>query len=98
MDIVPLFETINDLAHAPAIVRDMLDDPEYRLHLRQRGNVQTVMIGYSDSTKDGGYLAACWGPLEARVSSPALGAGAGRAADLFPWPRRITGPRRRHTG
>ena len=72
MDIVPLFETINDLAHAPAIVRDMLDDPEYRLHLRQRGNVQTVMIGYSDSTKDGGYLAACWALYEAQSVLSAL--------------------------
>ena len=66
MDIVPLFETIKDLSHAPGIVRDMLDDPEYRRHLERRGNVQTVMIGYSDSTKDGGYLAACWALYEAQ--------------------------------
>jgi len=42
------------------MVRDMLQDPAYRRHLKRRGNVQIVMIGYSDSTKDGGYLAACW--------------------------------------
>jgi len=72
MDIVPLFETINDLAHAPAIVRDMLDDPAYRRHLRRRGDVQTVMIGYSDSTKDGGYLAACWALYEAQSVLSAL--------------------------
>ncbi len=60
MDIVPLFETIKDLDHAQGIVRDMLDDPAYRLHLRERRDTQIVMIGYSDSTKDGGYLAACW--------------------------------------
>jgi phosphoenolpyruvate carboxylase len=66
MDIIPLFETIADLAHAPTIVRAMLDDPAYRGHLRQRGDVQTIMIGYSDSTKDGGYLAACWALYEAQ--------------------------------
>jgi phosphoenolpyruvate carboxylase len=60
MDIVPLFETIADLEHAPGIVGEMLADPVYRGHLSSRGSVQTVMIGYSDSTKDGGYLAACW--------------------------------------
>ena len=58
MDIVPLFETIRDFEHAPGIVRDMLDDPEYRHYLARRGNVQTVMIGNSDCTKDGGYLTA----------------------------------------
>jgi phosphoenolpyruvate carboxylase len=66
MDIVPLFETIQDLAHAEQIVRDMLDDPSYRRHLARRNNVQTIMIGYSDSTKDGGYLAACWALYDAQ--------------------------------
>jgi phosphoenolpyruvate carboxylase len=60
MDIIPLFETIHDLAHAHEMVEDMLHDPAYRRHLKRRGDVQIVMIGYSDSTKDGGYLAACW--------------------------------------
>jgi phosphoenolpyruvate carboxylase len=60
MDIVPLFETIDDLARAPDVVGAMLDDATYRRHLARRGDTQTVMIGYSDSTKDGGYLAACW--------------------------------------
>ena len=60
MDIIPLFETIKDLDRARDMVRDMLQDAAYRRHLKRRGNVQVVMIGYSDSTKDGGYLAACW--------------------------------------
>ena len=60
MDIIPLFETIDDLARSEDIVRDMLGDPVYRRHLGRRRNTQVVMIGYSDSTKDGGYLAACW--------------------------------------
>jgi phosphoenolpyruvate carboxylase len=60
MDIVPLFETIADLGRAGDMVQDMLRDPVYRRHLERRHNVQVIMIGYSDSTKDGGYLAACW--------------------------------------
>jgi phosphoenolpyruvate carboxylase len=60
MDIIPLFETIRDLEHSQDMVTDMLEDPAYRRHLARRRNVQIVMIGYSDSTKDGGYLAACW--------------------------------------
>jgi phosphoenolpyruvate carboxylase len=66
MDVVPLFETIEDLAHAPVIVAEMLEDREYRAHLARRNDVQTVMIGYSDSTKDGGYLAACWALYKAQ--------------------------------
>jgi phosphoenolpyruvate carboxylase len=75
MEIIPLFETIDDLRRAPAILGDILDDPAWRVHLAARGNVQTVMIGYSDSTKDGGYLAACWALYEAQR----LMAGAARA-------------------
>jgi phosphoenolpyruvate carboxylase len=66
VDIIPLFETIRDLENASQILTEMLDDPVYREHLSRRGNVQTVMIGYSDSTKDGGYLAACWALYEAQ--------------------------------
>jgi phosphoenolpyruvate carboxylase len=65
-EIVPLFETIVNLKRAPEILRAMLEDPAYRAHLERRGNQQTVMIGYSDSTKDGGYLAACWALYEAQ--------------------------------
>jgi phosphoenolpyruvate carboxylase len=66
MEIVPLFETIVNLERAPEILRAMLENPAYRAHLALRGNEQTVMIGYSDSTKDGGYLAACWALYEAQ--------------------------------
>ncbi len=66
IDIIPLFETIRDLENAPRILAEMLDDPIYREHLSRRHDVQTVMIGYSDSTKDGGYLAACWALYEAQ--------------------------------
>jgi phosphoenolpyruvate carboxylase len=60
VDIVPLFEMIDDLDHAPQIMEQALRDADYREHLRQRGDVQEIMLGYSDSNKDGGYLAANW--------------------------------------
>ena len=59
--IIPLFEKIDDLKSAPSVMADILDHPVYAEHLRGQHNRQTVMVGYSDSTKDGGYLAACWG-------------------------------------
>ena len=60
VDIVPLFETIDDLDRAPQIMDAILRDPRYREHLRRRGDVQEIMLGYSDSNKNGGYLAANW--------------------------------------
>jgi len=60
LDIVPLFETIEDLEQGPGILRDLWADADYRAHLTRRGDVQEVMLGYSDSNKDGGYLAANW--------------------------------------
>ncbi len=60
LDVVPLFETISDLRSAPEILARLLDNPAYRAHVERRGGAQQVMIGYSDSNKDGGYLAANW--------------------------------------
>ena len=60
LDIAPLFETIDDLRAAPEIMRALFDDPVYRRHLQSRGGRQTVMLGYSDSAKDGGILASRW--------------------------------------
>jgi phosphoenolpyruvate carboxylase len=61
MPLVPLFETIQDLLAAPRILEELFTDPDYRSYLLEHcGSVQRVMIGYSDSTKDGGYLAANW--------------------------------------
>lgn len=60
LPIMPLFETIDDLTRGTDILADVLKFPEYREYVHQQGDQQTVMIGYSDSTKDGGYLAAAW--------------------------------------
>lgn len=60
MDIVPLFESMEAMRNAPAIMEALFNLPQYREHLRRRGDAQTVMLGFSDGTKDGGYLQANW--------------------------------------
>jgi phosphoenolpyruvate carboxylase len=60
LPVVPLFETIADLRAAPAIMKDLLKIPVVRRSIRIQGGVQEVMIGYSDSNKDGGFLASNW--------------------------------------
>ncbi len=60
IDIVPLFETRDDLAHAPGIMRSLFSDDVYRRQLAARGMRQEIMLGYSDSAKDVGVLAAAW--------------------------------------
>ena len=60
LDVVPLFETADDLAACADVVRACLRVPAYREHLRLRGDVQEVMLGYSDSNKDAGFVAANW--------------------------------------
>ena len=67
LDVAPLFETVDDLAAAPETLRDLLADPRWRTHLRARGDVQWVMLGYSDSAKDGGLMAARWALQRAQV-------------------------------
>ena len=58
--VVPLFETIADLDAAASTVRELLAEPRYGARVAERGNRLEVMVGYSDSGKDGGYLAAQW--------------------------------------
>jgi phosphoenolpyruvate carboxylase len=60
LQIVPLFETIDDLRNAPNLICRLFDEPLYRSHLNTCGNRQRLMLGYSDSSKDGGYLTSCW--------------------------------------
>ena len=65
--ISPLFETIDDLKAAGTTLTAMLDQPLYRSLLASRGDMQEVMLGYSDSNKDGGYLAANWALYRAEL-------------------------------
>lgn len=65
--IVPLFETIEDLQHGAAILEAALAVPCYRRIVTARGSRQEVMLGYSDSNKDGGYLAANWALYRAEL-------------------------------
>ncbi len=60
MDIVPLFETMEGLDNAEAVMRDLYQLPFYQAHVNRRNNQQYIMLGFSDGTKDGGYLKANW--------------------------------------
>lgn len=72
VDIVPLFETIDDLRHAGAVMRSLYDNETYRQHLLKRYNKQTIMLGFSDGTKDGGYLMANWCIYKAKEELSAI--------------------------
>lgn len=60
VDIVPLFETMEGLQNAEKVMSELYQNPVYKKHLERRGNQQTIMLGFSDGTKDGGYLKANW--------------------------------------
>ncbi|WP_293896461.1 phosphoenolpyruvate carboxylase [Flavobacterium sp.] len=66
VDIVPLFESISDLQNAQEIMEQLYKNTVYRNHIRQRKDKQTVMLGFSDGTKDGGYLMANWSIFKAK--------------------------------
>lgn len=68
VDIVPLFESVDDLENADKVMEQLYSLPEYRNHLQNRNNKQTIMLGFSDGTKDGGYLMANWGIYKAKVA------------------------------
>jgi phosphoenolpyruvate carboxylase len=71
---VPLFETIRDLGEAPAIVEALLEEPRFASLVEARGRRLEVMVGYSDSGKDGGYLTAQWEIFRAQERLAALAA------------------------
>jgi phosphoenolpyruvate carboxylase len=73
LPIVPLFETIDDLQRAPAIMKELLGIPLVRRSVRTQGGVQEVMIGYSDSNKDGGFLTSNWELYKAQIKLTRLG-------------------------
>ncbi|MBP4139226.1 MULTISPECIES: phosphoenolpyruvate carboxylase [Flavobacterium] len=68
VDIIPLFESVDDLQNAHEIMEQLYTNPEYSKHLKSRGNKQTIMLGFSDGTKDGGYLMANWSIYQAKIA------------------------------
>jgi len=83
IDVVPLFETIDDLARCEDQVSRLLGMPLYRSLVRSRGDVQEVMVGYSDSNKDGGYLASGWALHRAQLGLARVAAAAGVRLRFF---------------
>ncbi|WP_205942399.1 phosphoenolpyruvate carboxylase [Pedobacter sp. SYP-B3415] len=74
MDFVPLFETVKDLEVAAEVMETLYTHPVYKKHLASRGNKQDIMLGFSDSTKDGGYLMANWSIFKAKTTLTAVSA------------------------
>jgi phosphoenolpyruvate carboxylase len=72
IDFVPLFETVNDLQGAAEVMEKLYTNPFYLAHLQKRNKRQTIMLGFSDSTKDGGYLMANWSIYKAKVELTAM--------------------------
>ncbi|GIK82969.1 MAG: phosphoenolpyruvate carboxylase [Alphaproteobacteria bacterium] len=81
--IVPLFETIEDLRRAPAVLRELFAMPLIRRTVRALGGIQEVMLGYSDSNKDGGFLCANWELLTAQTALTRIGRQHGFAIGYF---------------
>src|SRR5512146_912352 len=73
LPIVPLFETIEDLRRAPAVMRELFAVPVVKRTIRALGGVQEVMIGYSDSNKDGGFLTSNWELYKAQIKLTRVG-------------------------
>ncbi len=72
IDFVPLFETVDDLTRAADVMKSLYAHKAYAAHLKMRGNKQTIMLGFSDSTKDGGYLMANWSIYKAKIELTAI--------------------------
>ncbi len=72
MDIIPLFETVDDLQHAASIMKELYENKIYQQHVKRRKNKQTIMLGFSDGTKDGGYLMANWSIYKAKQELSAI--------------------------
>ena len=83
LPIVPLFETIADLRAAPGIMRELLSMPVVRRSARAQGGVQEVMIGYSDSNKDGGFLSSNWELAKAQTRLTKTGSESGIPIAFF---------------
>jgi phosphoenolpyruvate carboxylase len=83
VDIVPLFETVPDLAGSADVMSAALTEPALASIIRSRGGVAEVMLGYSDSCKDGGYITSTWGLFEAEIKLVDTFAAAGVTLRLF---------------
>ncbi|MCI0714332.1 MAG: phosphoenolpyruvate carboxylase [Chloroflexi bacterium] len=83
IDLVPLFETVDDLTAAPEVMTQLFNNDLYRQHLAARGNRQQIMLGYSDSCKDGGYIASNWSLYQAQRELATVHNEAGILLELF---------------
>ncbi|MDZ7735763.1 MAG: phosphoenolpyruvate carboxylase [Gammaproteobacteria bacterium] len=83
LPIVPLFETIDDLQRAPAMMKELLGHPVIRRSVKNQNGVQEVMIGYSDSNKDGGFFTSNWELSKAQARLTRLGEEAGIPISFF---------------
>ena len=83
MDVIPLFESIDDLAQAANVMEQLYAIPAYREHITQRDNKQVIMLGFSDGTKDGGYLRANWSIFRAKEELTAISMKYGITATFF---------------
>ncbi len=72
VDVIPLFETIEDLEVADKVMEQLYQNKAYSKHLKNRNYKQTIMLGFSDGTKDGGYLMANWGIYKAKENLTAM--------------------------
>lgn len=71
-DIIPLFESMEGMKNSGNIMKELFDIPEYRAHLDERKNKQTIMLGFSDGTKDGGFLKANWSIFQTKENLSAV--------------------------
>ena len=83
VDIIPLFESVDDLQNAHEIMEKLYTNPAYATHLTNRNNKQTIMLGFSDGTKDGGYLMANWSIYKAKEELTAISRKYGVKAIFF---------------
>jgi phosphoenolpyruvate carboxylase len=83
LNVVPLLETLESLKQAPTIVQRLLTLPVYRRHLELRGNLQEVMIGYSDSNKESGFLQSAWSLYRAQRALGDIGRRTGITVQIF---------------
>jgi phosphoenolpyruvate carboxylase len=72
VDVMPLFESVEDLQSADITMEKLYTNPAYQKHLNNRNRTQSIMLGFSDGTKDGGYLMANWGIYKAKESITAI--------------------------